>query len=222
MARRTKEEALATRHHLLNAAESVFSDKGVSRTSLEDIAHAAGVSRGAVYWHFKNKADLFNAIMERITLPMEDALYQIGSDRKLDPLDELRCSILDAMLKISSDERTHRVFEILTLKVEYIDELLPVKIRQIKNHADVLLQMQRCLMDACTRRGQKLPIPLSVASQGLQSLVVGLIDSWLLESEAFNLVNTADLVIRTYFAGLGLALDPASPRLRAELSLSIQ
>lgn len=69
MARCTKEDALATRHRLLDAAEYVFVEKGVSRTSLHDIAHAAGVSRGAVYWHFKNKADLFNAIMERITLP---------------------------------------------------------------------------------------------------------------------------------------------------------
>ena len=71
MARRTKEDALATRHQLLDAAERVFAEKGVSRTSLNDIAQAAGASRGAIYWHFKNKADLFNAMLERITLPME-------------------------------------------------------------------------------------------------------------------------------------------------------
>ena len=74
MARRTKEDALATREALLDAAELVFEQRGVSRTSLSDIAKAAGVTRGAVYWHFKDKADLFNAMMERVTLPLETDL----------------------------------------------------------------------------------------------------------------------------------------------------
>ena len=56
MARRTKEEALATRHALLDAAERVFGRRGVARTSLVEIAEEAGVTRGAVYWHFKDKA----------------------------------------------------------------------------------------------------------------------------------------------------------------------
>ena len=65
MARRTKEDAEATRNALLDAAERVFYDKGVSRASLDDIAREAGTTRGAIYWHFKDKADLFNAMMER-------------------------------------------------------------------------------------------------------------------------------------------------------------
>ena len=73
MVRRTKEEALATRHKLLDAAECLFQSQGVSRTSLQDIAVRAGATRGAVYWHFKDKADLFNAMMDRVTLPLEAA-----------------------------------------------------------------------------------------------------------------------------------------------------
>ena len=64
MARRTKEDAQATRTALLDAAERVFQQRGVSRTSLNEIAQAAGVTRGALYWHFKDKAALFNAMME--------------------------------------------------------------------------------------------------------------------------------------------------------------
>lgn len=54
MARRTKEEAEETRIQILDAAERVFYDKGVSRASLAEIASDAGVSRGAIYWHFEN------------------------------------------------------------------------------------------------------------------------------------------------------------------------
>ena len=71
MARRTKEEALATRHRLLDAAEVLFQAQGVSQTSLQQIAQQAGATRGAIYWHFKDKADLFNAMMDRVTLPLE-------------------------------------------------------------------------------------------------------------------------------------------------------
>ena len=58
MVRRTKEEAQETRNSILDAAERVFFEKGVSRTSLADIAQAAGVTRGAIYWHFAHKSDL--------------------------------------------------------------------------------------------------------------------------------------------------------------------
>src|SRR5574337_1789480 len=77
MARRTKEDALATRSALLDAAERVFLQQGVSRTSLADIAHAAGVTRGALYWHFKDKASLFNAMLDRVALPLTAELQEL-------------------------------------------------------------------------------------------------------------------------------------------------
>ena len=54
--------------------EVVFRARGVTRTSLAEIATAAGVTRGAVYWHFKDKAALFHAMCDRATLPL-DALF---------------------------------------------------------------------------------------------------------------------------------------------------
>jgi TetR/AcrR family acrAB operon transcriptional repressor len=55
MVRRTKEEAAATRDSILDAAEILFAKNGVSRTTLQHIATAAGVTRGAIYWHFVDK-----------------------------------------------------------------------------------------------------------------------------------------------------------------------
>ncbi|MBV5333220.1 TetR family transcriptional regulator, partial [bacterium] len=66
MARKTKEEAQETRKAILDAAETVFQERGVSRTSLAEIATAAGVTRGAIYWHFANKAELFDAMIQRV------------------------------------------------------------------------------------------------------------------------------------------------------------
>ena len=209
MARRTKEDALATHHQLLDAAERVFAEKGVSRTSLQDIAQAAGVTRGAIYWHFTNKADLFNAMMARITLPMEQALQQIGHDAGQDPLVELQRSLLAAIRKIVSDDRTRLVFEVATLKVEYVDELLAVKARHVQTHADGKREIQRSLQEAAARRHLTLEVSPAVAAQGLQALVVGLIHTWLLAPQSFELVAVAEVVMASYLAGFGLR--PCNP-----------
>lgn len=204
MARRTKSDALATRHQLLDAAECVFAEKGVSRTSLNDIALAAGASRGAIYWHFKNKADLFNAMMERTTLPMEQALQQVGHESGQDPLAELQRSIADAMHRIANDERTRRVFEVATLKVEYVDELMAVRARHRRVQADNVLQMERSLQEALACRALSLPLPVATVAQGLYALLVGLIHSWLLAPETFDLEATAEASVRAYLAGWSL------------------
>ena len=75
MPRRTKEEAQATRDLLLDTAAEVFERRGVSRTSMQDIATAAGLTRGAIYWHFRDKVDLFNAMMDRAILPFEQQIW---------------------------------------------------------------------------------------------------------------------------------------------------
>ena len=193
----------------------MFAEKGVSRTSLNDIAQAAGASRGAIYWHFKNKADLFNAMLERITLPMEEALHHSGRQGDGDPgqdaLSGLLGAILDALRKIASDERTQRVFEVATHKVEYVDELVAVKARQVQSHADVVCRMHHALQDARARRGLP-PLESAVAvSHGLHALVSGLIQSWLLAPEAFDLVKTAEIAVAAYMAGLGLGPLQSKP-----------
>ena len=95
MARRTKTEAAATREALLDAAEHAFRERGVARTSLAEVAAAAGMTRGAVYWHFRDKADLFEALCERVQLPMEAMHASAGAIRQKDPLGALRMLAVD-------------------------------------------------------------------------------------------------------------------------------
>ena len=74
--RKTKIEALKTKEHLMLAALDTFYKKGIARTSLNEIAQAAGVTRGALYWHFKNKEDLFDALFQRICDDIESCMQQ--------------------------------------------------------------------------------------------------------------------------------------------------
>jgi TetR/AcrR family acrAB operon transcriptional repressor len=118
MARRTKAAAAVTREHLLDAAQRVFREHGVTRTSLTEVATAAGVTRGAVYWHFKDKAALFTAMCDRATLPLDAMLEAAGSEKSEDPLGSLRQLMVGALQYLSSDARTQAVFEVIFHKTE--------------------------------------------------------------------------------------------------------
>ena len=74
MARRSKEDALATRNSLLDAAERVFLARAWPAPRSTTSRVAAGTTRGAIYWHFKDKADLFNAMMDRVVMPLQAAM----------------------------------------------------------------------------------------------------------------------------------------------------
>jgi TetR/AcrR family acrAB operon transcriptional repressor len=73
MNRTTKRQqrALVTRDKILDGAELEFFRRGVARTSLDDIANAAGMTRGAIYGHFSDKTILLSALFERAALPWD-------------------------------------------------------------------------------------------------------------------------------------------------------
>ena len=203
MARRTKDEALATRHRILDAAELLFQKHGVSRTTLQHIAQAAEVTRGAIYWHFKDKADLFNAMMERATLPLEESLCNTTPRREdEDPVSFIRDRMVDALRITASHPQTRRVFEIATHKVEYVDELLAVRDRHLQGRNECLAEVERELKDAARRGLVRSKVPARSAALGLHALIDGLIQNWMLDPEAFDLVRVGKQVLQTYQAGL--------------------
>ncbi len=63
MVRRCKEDAEKTRVAILESALDIFSQKGYAKTTFDEIAARAGFTKGAVYWYFKNKADLLAALI---------------------------------------------------------------------------------------------------------------------------------------------------------------
>lgn len=207
MARSTKEEAQATRHRLLDAAERLFHRNGVSQTSLQQIATEAGATRGAIYWHFKDKADLFNAMMERVTLPLEQSLQQVATNG-VDPLVGLKDSLRNALVQMRDDAQLRRVVEIAVQKVEYVDELHAVRARHLAVRDQCVGDIGRALRLAARQRGQRLRLPAAVAAAGLHATIDGLIFNWLLDTTAFDLPTLGEQMLELHLVGLGLR-DPA-------------
>lgn len=127
MARKTKAEAEQTRRQILDAARQVFHARGVTRTTLEQVAQAAGVTRGAVYWHFANKTELFFALREEISLPLLDQFHSLILDESLaDPLDGIEQTVLALFHNILGQEAVRQMFEIMFLRCEYVDDFAGV------------------------------------------------------------------------------------------------
>lgn len=206
MARRTKEDAVATRNGLIDAAEQVFRDKGVSRASLNDIAQAAGATRGAIYWHFKDKVDLFNAMMDRVTLPLEQGYGEFESSTCLEPVQRLRAVMALVLRNVASNERTRRVFEIALYKVEYVSELAGVRDRHLAASDGFTQQLARDFELGALRQGVVLPMPPIEAAVGLHALFDGLIRNWILGEGSFDLVRVGGASTDAFLLGLGLSL----------------
>lgn len=206
MARRTKEDADATRNSLLDAAERVFYEKGVSRASLSDIAQAAGATRGAIYWHFKDKVALFNAMMDRVTHPLEQVGSKSASMATLPPLERLRSMVDFVQRTIVQDERTRRVFEIALYRVEYVNDLAAVRDNHIEGCADFCALIEGELRSAAEDQNVQLPMEPHTAAMGVRALFDGLLQSWLLTHGRFDLVTVSRGAIDAYLRGLGFRL----------------
>lgn len=205
MVRRTKEEAQETRVRILDTAERVFLKKGVARTSLADVADAAGLTRGAIYWHFKNKADLFDAMMQRVSLPMEEMVARAGDENIEDPLAYVRCCALAVLERVTNDPQSKRVAEISRYKVEYADEMEPLRARHIECRTECLGRIERGLRNAAKKGLLASSVNPRLAAVGLHALVDGLITNWVLDPEYVPLAKNAEPLIDGYLNGLKAA-----------------
>jgi TetR/AcrR family transcriptional regulator, acrAB operon repressor len=209
MVRRTKEEAQETRSQILEAAQKAFYERGVARTTLADIAALAGVTRGAIYWHFSNKADLVQAMLDSLQEPLEEMAKASESDDEVDPLGCMRKLMVNLFHQVALDPKTRRINEILFHKCEFTDEMCDMR-RQRQTAALECNDRIGLGLSNAVRKGQ-LPANLDVirAAVCLHAFIDGILGQWLLIPEAFSLSQDAEQLVDTALDMLRL-----SPALR--------
>jgi TetR/AcrR family acrAB operon transcriptional repressor len=211
MARRTKTEAEATRERILDAAERIFRDKGVAHASLELVARAARVTRGAIYWHFKDKGELFEAMMQRVALPAQAMMERAGEAGATDPLQRLRMSACEVLLRAARDAQVKRIFEISFHRCEYVGDAASIRDRQVANHAECLGTIESAIRE-CVKEGL-LPkgVEPRLAAIGAMAYVSGILYHWVLDPASFSLEKDAESLVDTYFRGLVAAPAEKKP-----------
>jgi TetR/AcrR family acrAB operon transcriptional repressor len=178
--RKTKAETDKTRIQIIDAARSAFHEFGVSRTSLEKIAQIAGVTRGAIYWHFDNKADLFYALRDQSLAYLDRIDADIISDDTPNPLDAIERFLFGFIDAMENNPSLRQTFEIMMWRCEYVDEFASVLFEVVRPRGDFLSILKTVYERAADRGFLRPNLDPEAMAYDTLSFTTGLIHNWLI------------------------------------------
>ncbi|MBB5702369.1 TetR/AcrR family acrAB operon transcriptional repressor/TetR/AcrR family transcriptional repressor of mexAB-oprM operon [Ochrobactrum daejeonense] len=200
--RRTKAEAAETREAILIAAEQVFLERGVSQSTLAQIACHAGVTRGAIYFHFHDKSEIIKTIIGSVRFPQEEIMLQAAACDHPNPMQILEQSIISALQLFATDERQQNIFIIINQRCEFVGEMASI-IDRLREARDNALGLFSGLLDVAARRGELAKEWTSdTAAQVLLAVLSGLLNEWLQGDKRFDLVTYGGKAITTLVRSL--------------------
>ena len=117
MARRTREEAEQTRKDILQASLNMFCEKGYTRTTLDDIAKSINLTKGAVYWYFRNKPDILMALIQEDFKNTQAKLESNNPNPKT--LEEMKDNFLFLADMVDNDANFRKLLYFLLFQMEW-------------------------------------------------------------------------------------------------------
>lgn len=186
MARKTKEEAAATRESILDAALACFHEHGVAGSSLAAIGERAGVSRGAVYWHFKNKTEVLEAMINRERVPFIKRLQQTYSPLRNTPILDLRSAMLVSLSELANDPQLPEMMEIM-LRNDLSAESLAMQQLQHDSVEEEMAIFRRALERARDLGQLRDGVNTASSARILHAGLTGVLYSAMLEPTQFDL-----------------------------------
>jgi AcrR family transcriptional regulator len=199
--RRTKEEAAITREQLLKKALAAFSKKGYAATTLEDIAREAEVTRGAIYWHFGSKAELYNTLIREYS-SRGGAIMQQAASEGGTLLDILRRVFVRQLQAIEDDPALRALMELQLFKTGLVPELEEGRQQQFEASIGLVEMLTGILGQGVGMgliRSEVSPQEMARAYLAFQN---GLIHLWLTTPSQFSLKDSADAFADILMAGL--------------------
>lgn len=194
MAKKTKADALKTRQHLIETAIVQFALRGVSNTTLNDIADAARVTRGAIYWHFENKTQLFNEVWAQ-----QPALRELIQDKLLvhdaeSPLEQLREQLIVGLQYIAEIPRQQALLQILFHKCEFNEEMISEQ--EIREKMGFNLHTLRQTLQKSMAKGEIAnQLDLEVMVIVIYGAFSGIVKNWLINPTGYNLYQQAPVLV---------------------------
>ena len=200
--RRTKEEAKKTRGSILDAAVKKFAEKGVAATTLSEIAEEANVTRGAIYWHFKDKLDIFDALHARVYKPLSDLLEQEIEKEHPDPLQRLQEICKYLLSNIEEDKHLKYSLSLFWVECDYNKEWLPFREKHYyrKNESIELLSY---FAQMASEKGMLADgVDARILSLSLFCFLRGIVIAHIRQPELFDLQKEGFLMIDQFFQGI--------------------
>ncbi|MBK1697770.1 TetR family transcriptional regulator [Rhodovibrio salinarum] len=208
MARKTKAEARATRESILDAAEDVMERDGIPATTLDQIAREAGVTRGAIYWHFKDKEDLLDSMVARAAFPLDELRAADVRAETADALEELRQVSEQALLRLAQDPRHQRVCRILLHGCVRLGHHHLFIAEEDAVKTDIHNVVLRLFQKARAQGTLSTDITPELATWTFDSYMQGVHSNWLKAPDQVDLAANARLILRTFLDGVRIGRPP--------------
>lgn len=169
MVRRVREEALETRKQLLEAALEIMSEKPFSNVSMTEIAGKIGLSKGAIYWHFKNKNDVLLNVILNIRARMEEEF--LADSALLESIDDMRGYFKKKMQKPFQNEDFKKIHRLVHRGEEWPKEIRKKVLAMILDSLDQERKMAERLLVRAQKEGT---IRMDVSPRNLALMVTAM------------------------------------------------
>jgi AcrR family transcriptional regulator len=199
--RRTKQEAEITRKKILDSSAKIFSTYGYAASSLEDIAKQADVTRGAIYWHFQNKAHILQSlIIERFSIIYE--IIETVLAENINSLIKLKKILITLLKALESNQKLREILTIIIFKVEVVPEIeyqMKGKKKENRNRIEIIHTLVK---QAQNEKLINQELDSYTVATSLNCFFEGIITQWLTDPSLFSPAEQAEGMIELFFKGI--------------------
>ncbi len=199
MARTTKEEAQKTRQRILDTATMLFNRDGVSVTTLEKIADASNLTRGAIYWHFKNKMDVITAIHEQMHLSILEKIHQDLKQDDRTAFKRMKSATINFLNALAEDKTEQMVMTIFTTKCDYSGDMGIFLENQACNKKEGFKMFQINFQEALDNREIQCKWSADFLSRNLQYYMCGIVTEYIKDKKLAQLKSDSKELMDFYF-----------------------
>jgi TetR/AcrR family transcriptional regulator, acrAB operon repressor len=199
--KRTAAEAAETRQAILRAALAEFSRRGYSATTLDGVARAAGVTRGAVYWHFANKATLYEELL-RAFGGQAEAIMGAAAAEGGDFIAICQRILTRLFIRLEEDKELRAVMELTLFKTEHTEELADVVANQRASMNEVVTQLAVIMQAGIAQGALRADLDPFDVARGFLAYQQGVFSLWLTDPNAFSLRVRASALADLFISGI--------------------
>ncbi len=199
--KRTKAEAAVTRATLLKTALTVFSAKGYAAATLDDVAKAAKVTRGAIYWHFKSKADLYNTLIQEFSARGAAVVRQAVAEGGT-LIEILRRVFVRQCALIEEDKEARAMMELALFKTGLDPELKAGRKKQLEAGNALLKGITGAMQQGIAQGVLRKDMDPADMARAFIAFENGVIQLWLVSPRSFSLKRRSESFAEILLAGL--------------------
>ena len=190
-----------TRATLLKTALAVFSAKGYAAATLDDVAKAANVTRGAIYWHFKSKADLYNSLIQEFSA-RGAAVVQQAVEEGGTLIAILRRVFIRQCALIEEDKEARAVMELALFKTGLNPELQTGRRKQVEAGSALLEGLTGAMQQGIAQGVLRNDLDPADMARAFLAFENGIIQLWLTTPRSFSLKQSAESFADILMGGL--------------------